>query len=66
MSGPDDEGIAGLILLAQANWAAAGCGERLIARVFGRRLRLEHCGFRATVAVWRGAPFLVSFREMRA
>lgn len=63
MSGGDDEGIAGLILLAQANWAAASCGERLAAWAFGRRLRLEHPGWRATIAVWRGEPFLVSFRE---
>lgn len=59
-----DAELGGLILAGQNNWAAARWAKRLLVWVLGRHVVVDHLGRRARIGLWRGAPYLLTFREV--
>lgn len=57
------EAKARLILTAHANVRAARWWTLATAWVFGRHLVVCHLGRAARIGIWRGAPYLLTFRE---
>lgn len=59
----DDRATGNLILLAQLNYQRAGWLTLACAWALGRHRIIRHVGRIGRVSFWRGAPYLLSFRE---
>jgi hypothetical protein len=59
-----DRDLGELILLAQSVYARARWWQLACAWAFGRHRIVRHLGREGRIAFWRGAPYLLSFREI--
>lgn len=58
-----DQEIGDLIIRADLNHRLASRWTRLRVWLFGRHRSVQHIGYVARIAVWRGHPYLLTFRE---
>lgn len=59
-----DEDIGRLILTAQRNYQVTTWWRLAIVWVLGRHLVIDHLDRRARIGLWRGVPYLLTFREV--
>ena len=59
-----DHDLGMLILAAQAHYSQARWWVLAAAWAFGKHRIVRHLGREGRIAFWRGAPYLLSFREI--
>ena len=61
----EDLSIGAKVLIGDHNWRRGPFWQSVWAFLFGKRERITHLGFLATIAWWQERPYLVCLREVR-